>query len=108
LREAALVELGITSGSRWALGAVPSPGPADRPPVPATDAIAFIADALQRGAVAGNAGLHEFAVALRSQAADWKLTYAGLAGRIISLARKPPAPASDFEAQYVITSETAD
>ena len=91
LREAVLAEPGITTASRWALGATSASGPADRPPVPASVAVAFVADALQRGAAAGNAGLHEFAAALHSRAADWKSAYAGLAGRIVSLARKRSA-----------------
>ncbi|HJY49403.1 MAG TPA: lytic transglycosylase domain-containing protein, partial [Stellaceae bacterium] len=44
LREAVLAEPGITTASRWALSAAPSPGPADRPPVPASVAAAFVAD----------------------------------------------------------------
>src|SRR5580700_6527113 len=36
LSDAVLAEPGITTASRWALGAAPSPGPADRPPVPAS------------------------------------------------------------------------
>jgi hypothetical protein len=31
-----------------------------------------------------------------------------LAGRIVSLARKPTARAPDFEAEYAATSESAD
>jgi hypothetical protein len=107
LREAALAEPGITAASRWTF-ATPTPGPADRPPVAASVAAAFVVDALQRGAAAGNAGLHEFAAALRSRAADWKSAYAGFAGRIVSLTRKRSAPASDFEPEYAATSETAD
>ena len=108
LREAVLAEPGITSGSRWALGATPSSGPADRPAVPASVAAAFVADALQLGAAAGNAGLHEFAAALCSRAADWKSAYASLASRIVLLAKKRSAPASDFDAEYAATSEPAD
>jgi hypothetical protein len=108
LREAVLAEPGITAASRWALSATLPPGPADKPPVPAPVALAFIADALQRGAAAGNAALREFAAALHSRAADWKSAYAGLAGRIVWLARKPSAPASHFEAEYAATSEPAD
>jgi hypothetical protein len=107
LREAALAEPRITAASRWTF-AIPTPGPADRPPVPASVAAAFVVDALQRGAAAGNAGLHEFAAALRSRAADWKSAYAGFAGRIVSLARERSAPASDFGPEYAATSETAD
>jgi hypothetical protein len=108
LREAVLAEPGITAASRWALSATLSRGPADKPPVPAPVAVAFIADALQRGAAEGNAALREFAAALHSRAADWKSAYAGLAGRIVRLARKPSAPASHFEAEYAATSEPAD
>ena len=32
----------------------------------------------------------------------------GLAGRIVSLARRPTAPAPDLEAEYAATSEPAD
>jgi hypothetical protein len=108
LREAVLAEPGITAASRWALSATLPPGRADKPPVPATVAVAFIADALQRGAAAGNAALREFAAALHSRAADWKSVYAGLAGRIVRLARKPSALASDLEAEYAAKSEPAD
>ena len=108
LREAVLAEPGITIASRWALAAAPLPGPADRPPVPASVAAAFVADALQRGAVAGNAALRGFAAALHSRAADWKSAYAGLAGRIVSLARKRSGTAPDLESEYAATSEPAD
>ena len=108
LREAVLAEPGITMASRRALGVAPPPGAADRPPVPAPVAAAFVADAVQRGAAAGNAALHEFAVAVHSRAADWKSAYAGLAGRILSLAKKPSPPAPDVEAEYAATSELAD
>jgi hypothetical protein len=108
LREAMLAEPGITMASRWALGAAPPSGAADRAPVPASVAAAFVADALQRGAAAGDATLREFAAALHSRAADWKSAYAGLAGRIVSLAKKPSPPAPDAEAEYATTSELAD
>jgi hypothetical protein len=108
LREAALIEPGITAGSRWALGATPPAEPADRPLVPAPVAVAFVADALQRGAAAGNAALREFAAALHSRAADWKSAYADLAGRIVSLAKKPSPSAPDSEPEYAATSEPAD
>ena len=108
LREAVLAETGITTASRWALGATSAPGPADRPPVPASVAVAFVVDALQRGAAAGDAALREFAAALHGRAADWKSAYAGLASRIVLLARKRSAPAPDFEAEYAATSEPAD
>jgi hypothetical protein len=108
LSDAVLAEPGITTASRWALGAAPSPGPADRPPVPASVAAAFVADAVQRGAAAGNTALREFAAALHARAADWKSAYAGLAGRIVSLARKPSASAPVAEAEYAATSEPAD
>src|SRR5271169_2547848 len=103
LREAVPAQPGITTASRWALGGAPTPGP----PVPARVAAAFVVDALQRGAAAGNAALHEFAAALRRRAADWRSAYAGLAGRIVSLARKRSAPASDSEVEYATSSETA-
>jgi Transglycosylase SLT domain len=108
LREAVLAEPGIAMASRWALGAAPPPGPADRPPVPASVAVAFVADALQRGATAGNAALRGYAAALHSRAADWKSAYAGLARRIVSLARKRSGTAPDLEADYAATSEPAD
>ena len=108
LREAVLAEPGITIASPWASGAAPSRGPADRPPVPASVAAAFVADAVQRGAAAGNSALREFAAALHARAADWKSAYAGLAGRIVSLARKPSASAPVAEAEYAATSEPAD
>jgi hypothetical protein len=108
LREAVLAEPGITIASRWALAATPLPGPADRPPVPASVAAAFVADALQSGAVAGNAAVRGFAAALHSRAADWKSAYAGLAGRIVSLARKRSGTAPDLGSEYAATSEPAD
>jgi hypothetical protein len=108
LREAALIEPGITAGSRWALGAPLPPEPADRAPVLAPVSVAFVADALQRGAAAGNAALREFAAALHSRAADWKSAYADLAGRIVSLAKKPSPSAPDSEPEYAATSEPAD
>jgi hypothetical protein len=112
LREAVLAEPGITPPRRWELGAAPPPGPplgpAGRPPVPVPVAAAFVADALQRGASAGNAALHELAAALHGRAADWKSAYAGLAGRIVSLAKKPSPPAPDSGAEYAATSELAD
>jgi hypothetical protein len=108
LREAVLAEPGITATSRWALGAAPPPGPADRPPVSASVAAAFVADVLPRAAAAGSAALREFAAAVHSRAADRKSAYAGLAGRIFSLGRKPSAPAPDSEAEYAATSEPAD
>jgi Transglycosylase SLT domain len=108
LREAVVADAGITVASRWAFGAAPPPGSADRAPVQASVAAAFVADALQRGAGAGNAAFREFAAALHSRAADWKSAYAGLASRIVSLARKRSAPAPDLEAEYAATSEPAD
>ncbi len=108
LREAVLADAGIMATSRWAFGAAPPPGSADRAPVQASVAAAFVADALQRGAAAGNAAFREFAAALHSRAADWKSAYAGLAGRIVLLARKRSAPAPDFESEYAATSEPAD
>lgn len=108
LREAALIEPGISAASRWTLGATPPPGPTDRPPVPVSVAAAFVADALQRGVAAGSVGVREFAAALRNRAADWKSAYASLAGRIVSLAKKPSPPAPDFEAEYAGMSEPAD
>ncbi|MGC1886557.1 MAG: transglycosylase SLT domain-containing protein [Stellaceae bacterium] len=107
LRDAVLAEPGITA-SRWELGAPPTPRPADTPPVPAPVAVAFVADALPRGAAAGNAALHEFAAALHRRAAAWKSTYAGLAGRIVSLAQKRSVPMPDSEAEYAAASEPAD
>ncbi len=108
LREAVLAEPGITMASRWALGTTPAPEPADRLAVPASVAAAFVADALQRGAAAGNAALREFAAALHSRAADWKSAYARLAGRIVPLARKFSATAPDLDSEYAARSEPAD
>jgi Transglycosylase SLT domain len=108
LREAVLSDAGITAASRWAFGAAPPPGSADRAPVQASVAAAFVADGLQRGAAAGNAAFREFAAALHSRAADWKSAYAGLASRIVVLVRKRSAPVPDFEAEYAATSEAAD
>jgi Transglycosylase SLT domain len=108
LREAVLADAGITAASRWAFSAAPPPGSADRAPVQTSVAAAFVADALQRGAVAGNAAFREFAAALHSRAAEWKSAYAGMASRIVSLARKRSAPAPGFEAEYAATSEPAD
>jgi Transglycosylase SLT domain len=107
LREAVLVDPGITTASRWAFGATPAPGSADRPQVPASVAAAFAADAVQRGAAAGNAALREFAAAVRSRAADWISAYAGLAGRVVSLAKeRSPPPNSGSE--YAGFPESAD
>jgi hypothetical protein len=109
LQEAVLAEPGMTTASRWPFGTTPPPpGPADRPPVSAPVAAAFVAKVLPRAAAAGTAALREFAAAVHSRAADWKSAYAGLAGRIVSLARKPTARAPDFEAEYAATSEPAD
>ena len=108
LREAVLADAGITAASRWAFGAAPPPGSADRAPVQASVAAALVADALQRGAAAGNAALHEFAAALQSRAADWKSAYTGLANRIVSLAQRRSASARDFESEYAVSSDPAD
>jgi len=109
LREAVLAEPGMTTANRWPFGTTPPPpGPADGPPVSAPVAAAFVTEVLPRVAAAGTAALREFAAAVHSRAADWKSAYAGLAGRIVSLARKPSAPAPDFEAEYAATSESAD
>ena len=108
LREAVLADAGITAASRWAFGAAPPPGSADRAPVQASVAAAFVADALQRGAAAGNTAFREFAAALHSRAADWKSAYAGLASRIVLLARRRSAPPPDFKAEYADTAEPAD
>jgi len=108
LREAVLAEPSLTAASRWPLGGIQPPGPAVRPPVPAPAAVALVADALQRGAVAGNAAFREFTAALHTRAADWKSAYAGLADRILSLARNPSPSAPDFKAEYAATSEPAE
>jgi len=108
LREAVLAEPGITTASYRALGAAPPSGPPDRPQVPTSVAVAFVADALQRGAAAGNAALREFAGALHSRVAGWKSAYADLAGRLVSLARTRPALAPVSEPEYATTSEPAD
>lgn len=105
LRDAVLADAGIMTASRWALGAAPIPGPADTPAMLAPAALAFGADALQRGASAGDAALHEFAAAVHSRAGAWKSAYAGLAGRMLSLAKKRSMPAPDSEAEYAATSE---
>jgi len=108
LREAVLAEPGIMAASRWALDAAPPIGPADRPPVPASVVLAFVADVLPRAAAAGTAALREFAAAVHSRAADWKSAYAGLAGRIVSLATKRTGTPPDLEADYAATFEPAD
>jgi Transglycosylase SLT domain len=108
LREAVLAEPGITMASRWALGNTPTPEPPDRPPVPASVAAAFVADALQRGAAAGNAALRQFAAALHNRAADWKSAYERLAGRIVSLARRPSTTTPDLDSEYAAASGPAD
>jgi hypothetical protein len=76
LREAVLAEPGIIAASRWGLGAAALRGPVDRPAVPPASAVAFVADALQRGSAAGKAAFREFAAALHNRAADWKSAYA--------------------------------
>ena len=108
LREAVLAESGLMAASRWALDSAPSIGPAAGPPVPPSVALTFVADVLPRAAAAGTAALREFAAAVHSRAAEWKSAYASLADRIASLARKPAAPAPEFEAEYAATSEPAD
>jgi hypothetical protein len=109
LREAMLAELGIMTASRGAaLAAAPPIGPADRPPVPASVAVALVADVLPRAAAAGTAALREFAVAVHSRAADWKSAYAGLVGRVVSLATKRAGTPPDLEANYAATFEPAD
>jgi hypothetical protein len=108
LRDAVLADSGITMASRWALGAAPPMKPGDRPPVSAPVAAALVAEVLPRAAAVGTAALREFAAAVYSRAADWKSAYAGLAGRIVSLAKKPTAPAPDFAAEYADTSDPAD
>jgi hypothetical protein len=113
LREAVLAEPGFTAASGWPLGGAQPPGPAVRPPVigppvSAPAAVAFVADALRRGAAAGDAAFREFTAALHTRAGDWKSAYAGLADRILSLARKPSPPAPDFKAEYAATSEPVD
>jgi hypothetical protein len=113
LREAVLPEAvlpgpRITAASSGLLGATPSRSPANGAPVPALVAVAFVADVLQRGAAAGNSAVREFTAALHSRAADWKSAYAGLAGRIVSLATKRSPPSPDFAAEYAPTSEAPD
>jgi hypothetical protein len=71
-------------------------------------AATFVAEALQRGAAIGKTALHEFGTALRDRAADWKSTYAGLAGRIVSLVRKRSPSALESEAQYARSAEPGD
>jgi hypothetical protein len=39
---------------------------------------------------------------------DWNSAYADLAGRIVSLAKKPSPSAPDAEPEYAATSEPAD
>ena len=108
LREAVLAEPGITAASRWGLGAAAPRGPVDKPPVPPPAAVAFVADALQRGSAAGKAALREFAAALHNRAADWKSAYAGFAGRIVALAKKRSTAAPDLEADYAARFEPVD
>ena len=107
LREAAFAEPGFTKASGWPLGAAP-PDPANPAPAEALTAAAFAIDALQRGVAAGDAAISDLAARLRSRAADWKSAYARVAGRIVSLAEKRSLPAPDFEAQYAVSSESAD
>jgi hypothetical protein len=108
LREAVLAEPGITAASRWGLGAAAPRGQVDRPPVPPPAAVAFVADALQRGSAAGKAALREFAAALHNRSADWKSAYAGFAGRIVALAKKRSTAAPDLEADYAARFEPVD
>jgi hypothetical protein len=108
LREAVLAEPGIAMASRWALDAAPPIGHADRPPVSASVAATFVADVLPRVAAAGTAALRRFAAAVHSRAADWKSSYTGLAGRVVSLARKRAGTAPELEADYAATFEPAD
>src|SRR5271169_5832581 len=106
LREAVPAQPGITTASYGAaLGTAPPSGPPDRPPVPTSVAVTFVADALPRGAAAGNAALREFVAAVHSRAAGWKPAYADLAGRLVSLARTRPALAPVSEPEYATTSE---
>jgi Transglycosylase SLT domain len=108
LPEAVLPRPDITAASGGLLGATPSRSLASGAPVPALAAVAFVADVLQLGAAAGKSALREFTTALHSRAADWKSAYAGLAGRIVSLATKRSPPAPDFAAEYAATSEAPD
>src|SRR5438477_4074351 len=108
LREAVLAEPGIIAASRWGLGGAAPRGPVDRPPVPPSAAVAFVADALQRGSAAGKAALREFAAALHNRAADWKSAYAGFAGRIVALSKKRSTAAPDLEADYAARFEPVD
>jgi hypothetical protein len=109
LREAVLAEPGMTTASRWSFGTTPPPsGSVGRPPVSAPLAAAVVAEVLPRVAAAGTAALREFAAAVHSRAADWKSAYAGLAGRIVSLARKRSGTAPDLKSEYAATSEPAD
>jgi transglycosylase-like protein with SLT domain len=106
LHEAALAEPGMAIAKGWPLSATPVREPANAAPVPASVAAAFVADALQRAATVGGTAFGEFAAALRSRAADWKSAYAGLAGLIVSLTQKRSA--RDFEAEYAVSSDSAD
>jgi hypothetical protein len=108
LREAALAGPGITAASGWALSVTPPRGLAEEPPVPVSVAVPVVVDSVQRAARVAGSAFREFAAALRSRAADWKSAYAGLAGRIVSLAEKRSAPARDFEAEYAVSSDSAD
>ena len=108
LREAVLAEPGITAASRWGLGGAAPRGLVDRPAAPPSAAVAFVADALQRGSAAGKAALRDFAAALHNRAADWKSAYAGFAGRIVALAKKRSTAAPDVEADYAARFEPVD
>lgn len=108
LREAVLAEPGITAASRWGLGGAAPRGPVARPAVPPPAAVAFVADALQRGSAAGKAAFRDFAAALHNRAADWKSAYAGFAGRIVALAKKRSTAAPDVEADYAARFEPVD
>ena len=88
--------------------AAPPPVAPLPPAVPPPAAVAFVADALQRGSAAGKAALREFAAALHNRAADWKSAYAEFAGRIVALAKKRSTAAPDPEADYAARFEPVD
>jgi hypothetical protein len=108
LREAVLAEPGITAARRWALGATRPPGPADKPPMQAPVAVAFVADALERGAASGNAALREICRGPAQPGCRLAIGLCGL-GRPHRLAgQKTLRNGPDLEAEYANTPKPAD
>jgi hypothetical protein len=109
LRETALAGPGILTASTSSTGSIPqnSSTAGFSAPTITIDAAAVV-NLLQRGTATAEAALHRFTAALRDRAADWKSNYAGLAGRIVSLAKMPAPPAPAFESEYAGSPESAD